>query len=371
MVGITCVFGKNSIRDLCKPYKSFIRRWFRRNKKSSSSSRHNPQRQKQTQQEHMKEDRTTNGIHGFRSNGNGMRSINDDDSPMSLRGCGLCRHRSLDNSSCFPSENSGSRNNASRKINHPASSKSCDFIPTPSSSWNSSGSFRMPPHDLKSRNASRKRDTPIMYSNSSGMLKPPPIEKRLECTLEDLCYGCKKKIMITRDVLTDTGLVMLVNVYAKIYLERVLGIVQEEELLTINVQPGWTKGTKITFEGKGNERPGAYREDIIFIISEKRHQLFRREGDDLELGVEIPLVKALTGCTILVPLLGREHMNLTLDNIIHPGFEKIIPGQGMPISREPGKRGDLKITFLVEFPTKLTGNQRSEVVRILQNSTPS
>lgn len=158
-------------------------------------------------QEHMKEDRTTNGIHGFRSNGNGMRSINDDDSPMSLRGCGLCRHRSLDNSSCFPSENSGSRNNASRKINHPASSKSCDFIPTPSSSWNSSGSFRMPPHDLKSRNASRKRDTPIMYSNSSGMLKPPPIEKRLECTLEDLCYGCKKKIMITRDVLTDTGLV--------------------------------------------------------------------------------------------------------------------------------------------------------------------
>ena len=149
------------------------------------------------------------------------------------------------------------------------------------------------------------------------------------------------------------------------------GIVQEEELLTINVQPGWTEGTKITFEGKGNERPGAYREDIIFIISEKRHQLFRREGDDLELGVEIPLVKALTGCTILVPLLGREHMNLTLDNIIHPGYEKIIPDQGMPISREPGTRGNLKITFLVEFPTKLTGNQRSEVVRILQNSTPS
>lgn len=138
------------------------------------------------------------------------------------------------------------------------------------------------------------------------------------------------------------------------------GIVQEEELLTINVQPGWTKGTKITFEGKGNERPGAYREDIIFIISEKRHQLFRREGDDLELGVEIPLVKALTGCTILVPLLGREHMNLTLDNIIHPGYEKIIPDQGMPISREPGTRGNLKITFLVEFPTELTASQRSE-----------
>lgn len=80
----------------------------------------------------------------------------------------------------------------------------------------------------------------------------------------------------------------------------------------------------------------------------------------MELGVEIPLVKALTGCTILVPLLGGEHMNLTLDNIIHPGYEKIIPDQGMPISREPGTRGNLKITFLVEFPTELTASQRSE-----------
>nr|KYP55122.1 DnaJ isogeny subfamily B member 13 [Cajanus cajan] len=209
----------------------------------------------------------------------------------------------------------------------------------------------MPPH-LNSRNASRRSSNPIMYSNSSGMVKPPPIEKKIECTLEDLCYGCKKKIMITRDVLTDTG-----------------GIVQEEELVTINVQPGWKKGTKITFEGKGNERPGAYREDIICIISEKRHELFRREGDDLELSVEISLVKALTGCTILVPLLGGEHMTLTLDNIIHPGYEKIIFGQGMPISSEPGMRGNLKITFLVEFPTQLSYNQRSEVVRILQDSS--
>ncbi|XP_027358418.1 dnaJ homolog subfamily B member 13-like [Abrus precatorius] len=248
--------------------------------------------------------------------------------------------------SCFPSMNSHSKN-AERKINH-TSNKSDDYLPTTPRSWNRSGSFKIPPH-LQTRNGSLRRNTTIMYSNSSGMLKPPPIEKKLECTLEELCYGCKKKIMISRDVLTDTG-----------------EIVQEEEMLTINVQPGWTKGTKITFEGKGNERPGAYTEDIIFFISEKRHRLFRREGDDLQLSLEIPLLKALTGCTILVPLLCEEQMNLTLENIIYPGFEKIIPGQGMPISREPGKRGNLRIQFLVEFPTQLTCSQRSQVVRILQ-----
>lgn len=139
-------------------------------------------------------------------------------------------------------------------------------------------------------------------------------------------------------------------------------------MLTINVKPGWKKGTKITFEGKGNERPGAYREDIIFIISEKRHKLFTRQGDDLDLGLEIPLVKALTGCTISVPLLGGKIMSLTVDDVIYPSYNTIVIGQGMPISKEPGKRGNLRITFLVAFPKQLTENQRSEASSILQDS---
>lgn len=88
----------------------------------------------------------------------------------------------------------------------------------------------------------------------------------------------------------------------------------------------------------------------------------------MDLCVEIPLLQALTGCTISIPLLGGEHMNLTVDDIIHPGYQNIIIGQGMPISREPWKRGELRVTFLVEFPTHLTDKQRSEVFGILQDS---
>ncbi|XP_061359960.1 uncharacterized protein LOC133304006 [Gastrolobium bilobum] len=286
-----------------------------------------------------------NGIRSSRLNGDALRGNDRKSSRRSSH-----RRRSLDDS-CFPSLASVSRK-PSKKINHNPS-KSCDsfgFMNTPSSLNSMSGSVRMHPH-LHSRNGSRRNSTTIMYSNSSGVLKPPPIEKYLECTLEELCYGCKKEIKITRDVFTDTR-----------------EIVQEEELLTINVEPGWKKGTTVTFEGKGNERICGYREDIIFFISEKTHQLFRREGDDLELGVEIPLLEALTGGTIPIPLLGGEEMSLIVDDIIYPGYEKIITGQGMPISREPGKRGNLIITFLVEFPTQLTNYQRSEVVALLQDS---
>ncbi|KAI9106464.1 hypothetical protein K1719_021992 [Acacia pycnantha] len=195
----------------------------------------------------------------------------------------------------------------------------------------------------------------IMYSNSSGMLKPPPIEQDLECTLEDLCFGCKKKISLTRHVHSHPG--------------ETVDEEDEGEALTINVKPGWRKGTKIKFEGKANDILGAYEEDVIYCISEKKHELFFREGDDLVLSLEIPLVKALTGSPISVPLLGGQHMDLTMDDqIVYPDFQKILTGLGMPMSRDPEERGDLRITFLVQFPTQLTHDQRSRVVGILQNN---
>lgn len=146
-------------------------------------------------------------------------------------------------------------------------------------------------------------------------------------------------------------------------------IIQEEEILKIKVKPGWKKGTKVTFEGKGDEKPGYLPADIIFLIDEKIHPLFTREGDDLEIGIEIPLVKALTGCSVPVPLLGGEKMTLSFDDIIYPGYEKVIRGQGMPNSKERGRRGDLRIKFLVEFPSELSDEQRAQAVRILQDCT--
>ncbi|CAN4099666.1 unnamed protein product [Withania somnifera] len=174
-----------------------------------------------------------------------------------------------------------------------------------------------------SRNMSRRSSTRIMFSNSTGLVKPPPTEETLECTLDELCFGCVKKIKVTRVAITHNG---------------------------------WTKGTKITFEGKGNDRPGTFPADVIFVIAEKRHHMFGRNGENLELAVEIPPVKALT-----------EKMSLTVDDVICHGYEKIIEGQGMPKPKEEGNRGNLIVTFLVAFPTELSEEKRADVVRILQD----
>lgn len=56
-----------------------------------------------------------------------------------------------------------------------------------------------------SRSASRTGSTPILYSNSNGLMKPAAMEQQLDCTLEELCFGCIKKVTITRDAVTDNG----------------------------------------------------------------------------------------------------------------------------------------------------------------------
>ncbi|KAF1893173.1 hypothetical protein Lal_00001611 [Lupinus albus] len=199
------------------------------------------------------------------------------------------------NSSCFPCITDNLSRNEYRKNQTSPRKMSYDSMHSPSSSsWNNNSGSLKPPH-LQSRTASRKNN-PIMYSNSSGMLKPPPLRKTLNAPLKSCAMDVRKRSK-----------------------SQGMRIVQEEELLTINVQPGWKKGTKITFKGKGNERL----------------------GDGLELGVEIPFVKALTGCTISVPLLSGDRISLTVDEIMYPGYEKIITGQGMSISKEAGLRGNL------------------------------
>ncbi|PQQ11845.1 putative 35.5 kDa protein in transposon Tn4556 [Prunus yedoensis var. nudiflora] len=202
-----------------------------------------------------------------------------------------------------------------------------------------------------SRSISKRSPTPIVFSRTTARKKALPVEKRLGFTLEQLCHGCVKKIKLTRDVINDAGI-----------------IVQEEEVLQINVQPGWRKGTKITFQGKGDEKPGYLPADIVFLIDEKRHPLYKRSGrDDLEMAVEIPLVDALGGCSFPVPLLGGDKMKLSFDDIIYHGYEKVIQGQGMPLLKEPARRGDLRITCLINFPTTLSDEERAEAVNILQD----
>lgn len=88
----------------------------------------------------------------------------------------------------------------------------------------------------------------------------------------------------------------------------------EVNTLEVTIRPGYKAGTKFKFAGAGHETPTStqvrlpflphrYRaltrvvQDMVFVLEEKPHDTFKREGDDLVLEIQVPLVDALSGPT--------------------------------------------------------------------------
>lgn len=140
-----------------------------------------------------------------------------------------------------------------------------------------------------------------------------------------------------------------------------------EEILTIEIKPGWKKGTKITFPEKGNEQRGVIPSDLVFIVDEKPHSVFKRDGNDLVITQKISLVESLTGFNAQVTTLDGRTITVPINSVISPSYEEVVKGEGMPIPKEPSKRGNLRIKFNIKFPTRLTSEQKTGIKRLLSS----
>ena len=129
-------------------------------------------------------------------------------------------------------------------------------------------------------------------------------------------------------------------------------------------QAGVKAGTRLTFSGEGDELKPGVSEDLIFVIREAKHDRFVREGSDLHFRARLSLADALCSPTIDVktldeePKIKRVHMRAPVSNLT----TKVLAGEGMPKSKEPGKRGDLILSFTVVFPQEpLTPEQAAKL----------
>ncbi|CAA0820829.1 DNAJ heat shock family protein [Striga hermonthica] len=181
-----------------------------------------------------------------------------------------------------------------------------------------------------------------------GSRKAPPVENVLMCSLEELYSGSTRKMKISRNVLDSQGKLQVL-----------------EEILTIDIKPGWKKGTKITFPEKGNEEPGIIPADLIFVLDERPHPVYTRDGNDLIARLEITLLESLTGKKIELTTLDGRNITVPLTEIVKPGHEITVPNEGMPVSKDPRKKGALKIQIDVRYPKRLTESQKYELRRVL------
>lgn len=90
----------------------------------------------------------------------------------------------------------------------------------------------------------------------------------------------------------------------------------------------------------GDERPGSTPADIVFVIEEKQHPQFSREGNDLVYSARLPLVDALCGATVRLQTLdGRpltvRCLSLLADAPLHPSCTHRQHGHKMIIAVLP------------------------------------
>ena len=179
----------------------------------------------------------------------------------------------------------------------------------------------------------------------------PPVEHDLNLTLEDIARGCTKKMKISRKVLSPDG----------------QSLQREEKVLTINVKPGWKAGTKVTFQREGDQGPGKIPANIVFIIRDKPHPLFKRdESNNIKYACPVSLKDALCGTTVQIPTLTGEKVSLDLSReIVKPTTTRRIQGQGLPHPKEPNRRGDLIVSFDIKFPDRLSDSAKEIISSIL------
>jgi len=171
--------------------------------------------------------------------------------------------------------------------------------------------------------------------------KPADLVVDLPCTLEQLYNGCVRKMKIPR---------------------RINGQISEN-VLTIDVKPGWKDGTKITFPGEGEIRQGMRPQDVVFIIRESKHPVFTREKDDLIVKTPITLRQALCGFAINQKGIDGEDLKLVVKDVVQPGSERRLCGKGM--KRKNGGRGDMIFKFDIRFPAQVTPEMKEGLKRYL------
>ncbi|XP_033495584.1 dnaJ homolog subfamily B member 13 [Epinephelus lanceolatus] len=195
-------------------------------------------------------------------------------------------------------------------------------------------------------------DAPLQFGSlQPGVVKTQDshIERDLHLSLDDLFHGCTKKIKISRRVMNEDGYTSSIR----------------DKLLTIDVRPGWKECTRITFPKEGDQGPNNIPADIVFIVRQKSHPLFVRQHNDLIYKARITLEMALTGFSVDVDTLDGRLLSIPINDIVHPAYNKVVTGEGMPLSQDPSHRGNLIVTFDIQFPEKLSAESKHLIKQAL------
>ncbi|MDP2705461.1 MAG: molecular chaperone DnaJ [Patescibacteria group bacterium] len=141
-----------------------------------------------------------------------------------------------------------------------------------------------------------------------------------------------------------------------------MGILDRREEIRIKIPAGIEDGEAIRLSQKGEAVAGGIAGDLYVRIRTKKHPIFRKEGHNLSMTLNVRLTDALLGGKYTVRTLDGDIIVKIPEGV---AFGEILRIKGKGVPYEDGKtRGDILIKIAVELPRKLSKKSKENIEKL-------
>ncbi len=133
------------------------------------------------------------------------------------------------------------------------------------------------------------------------------------------------------------------------------GVLRSEEEISINIPAGIRDGEMIRMTGMGEAISKGTAGDLYIKINETPHPVFKRDGNDLVMNLNLKLSDALLGTKYPIQTLDGK-IEVTIPEGVSMNEILRVRGKGVPVGKN--KRGDLLIKLNIKLPSKLSRKSR-------------
>jgi molecular chaperone DnaJ len=144
------------------------------------------------------------------------------------------------------------------------------------------------------------------------------------------------------------------------------GLVNKEEVVSVNIPAGVANGMQLSMSGKGNAGPmGGPAGDLIILIEEAEDLILKRDGNNIVFDLYINFADVALGTQVEVPTVDGK-VKLKIDAGTQAGKILRLRGKGLP-ELNTNFKGDQLIHINVWTPQKLS-NEEKEILEKLREA---
>lgn len=145
------------------------------------------------------------------------------------------------------------------------------------------------------------------------------------------------------------------------------GVVNEEDVVSVNIPAGVEDGMRLNVSGKGNaSMKGGVAGDLIVTIREQEHEKFTRDGNSLIYHLYLSIPEILLGAQIEVPTIDGK-VRVTIDAGTQPGKVLRLKGKGLPDVNYQSMKGDMLVRIDVFIPKSLSSSDKKIIEQLAKS----